>query len=47
MSFTFRPATRENVGLLIGLIGPSGGGKTYSAMRQVVAHPGVGERRKA
>lgn len=33
MSFTFRPAVRENVGLLIGLIGPSGGGKTYSAMR--------------
>lgn len=33
MTFTFRPATRENVGLLIGLIGPSGSGKTYSAMR--------------
>ena len=33
MSFTFRPATRENVGLLIGLIGPSGSGKTFSAMR--------------
>lgn len=33
MTFSFRPATRENVGLLIGLIGPSGSGKTYSAMR--------------
>ncbi len=33
MSFTFRPATRENVGLLIGLAGSSGSGKTYTAMR--------------
>lgn len=33
MTFHFRPATRENVGLIIGLIGPSGGGKTYTAMR--------------
>ena len=33
MSFTFRPATRENVGLLIGLAGASGSGKTYTAMR--------------
>ena len=33
MSFSFRPAIREEVGLLIGLIGPSGGGKTYTAMR--------------
>src|SRR5512135_1898011 len=33
MTFTFRPAVRENVGLLIGLIAPSGGGKTYTAMR--------------
>jgi hypothetical protein len=31
--YTFRPAIKEQVGLLIGLIGPSGGGKTYSAMR--------------
>ena len=29
---TFRPALRENVGLLIGLAGGSGGGKTWSAM---------------
>lgn len=33
MTFTFRPAIRENVGLLIGLAGPSGSGKTYTAMR--------------
>lgn len=33
MSFTFRPATRDNVGLLIGLAGASGSGKTYTAMR--------------
>src|SRR3972149_2910717 len=31
--FTFRPAIRESVALLTGLIGPSGGGKTYTAMR--------------
>lgn len=31
--FTFRKATRENVGLIIGLIGASGSGKTYTAMR--------------
>ena len=33
MSFTFRPAARENVGLLLGLAGASGSGKTYTAMR--------------
>jgi hypothetical protein len=33
MSFTFRPAVRENVGLLIGLAGGTGSGKTYTAMR--------------
>jgi RecA/RadA recombinase len=33
MTFTFRKAIRENVGLIIGVIGPSGGGKTYSALR--------------
>ena len=31
--FSFRPATRENVALLIGLAGASGSGKTYTAMR--------------
>ncbi len=30
---TFRRAVRENIGLIIGLAGPSGGGKTLSAMR--------------
>lgn len=33
MNVTFRPAVRENVGLILGLIGPSGGGKTFTAMR--------------
>jgi hypothetical protein len=33
MAFTFRPAKREAVGLLIGLAGASGSGKTYSALR--------------
>jgi hypothetical protein len=31
-TFTFRPAQRENVSLIIGLIGPSGGGKTFTGM---------------
>lgn len=33
MSITFRRAMRESVGLIIGLAGPSGGGKTFSALR--------------
>lgn len=33
MSFTFRPAVREQTPLLIGLAGPSGSGKTKSALR--------------
>lgn len=33
MNFTFRPATRENVGLILGVIGASGAGKSFSAMR--------------
>lgn len=33
MSFQFRPAVRENVGLLIGLAGGTGSGKTMSAFR--------------
>jgi hypothetical protein len=33
MTFSFRPAKRENVQLLIGLAGASGSGKTYTAMR--------------
>jgi hypothetical protein len=33
MPFAFRPAVRENVGLLIGLSGGTGSGKTFTAMR--------------
>ena len=33
MTITFRPAVRENVGLIIGLAGSSGACKTYMAMR--------------
>ena len=33
MAFTFRKAVRENVGLLIGLAGGTGSGKTFSALR--------------
>lgn len=33
MTFTFRPAVRENVGLIIGLVGASGSGKTFTALR--------------
>lgn len=33
MTITFRPAVRENVGLILGLAGASGSGKTYTAMR--------------
>jgi hypothetical protein len=33
MSFSFRPAVRESVPLLIGLAGGTGSGKTYTAMR--------------
>lgn len=44
MSYTFRPAVREQVGLLIGIIGCSGSGKTYSAMR--LASGIVGEGKK-
>lgn len=40
--FTFRPAKREAVGLLIGLAGASGSGKTYSALR--LARGIAGER---
>ena len=31
--FDDKPAVRERVPLLLGLVGPSGGGKTYSALR--------------
>jgi hypothetical protein len=42
--FTFRPAIREEVGLIIGLIAPSGGGKTFSAMRLASGIVGEGNR---
>ena len=32
-TFVDRPAARERVPLLLGLVGPSGGGKTFSALR--------------
>jgi hypothetical protein len=33
MAFTYRPAKREDVALLVGLAGGTGSGKTYTAMR--------------
>lgn len=33
MTFTFKPAVRENVQMLIGLAGGTGSGKTFTAMR--------------
>lgn len=33
MSFQFKPAIRENVGLWVNLIGGTGGGKTFTGMR--------------
>jgi hypothetical protein len=33
MSYQFRPAVRENVALILGVIGGTGSGKTYSAMQ--------------
>ena len=44
MSFVFKQATREQVGLLIGCIGPSGGGKTMSAMKLAAGIVGPGNR---
>jgi AAA domain len=41
MAFSFRPAVRESVSLLIGLSGGTGSGKTYSAMR--LAHGIAGD----
>lgn len=43
MTFTFRPAARENVGLLIALAGASGSGKTYSALRLAKGLAGDGK----
>jgi hypothetical protein len=33
MTFEFKPAVRQNIPLLIGIAGPTGSGKTFSAMR--------------
>lgn len=42
MTFTFRPAKRENTPLIIGLAGPTKSGKTYSAHRLAVGLAGGG-----
>jgi hypothetical protein len=44
MSYTFRKAIREEVGLIVGIIGASGSGKTYSAMRLAKGMAGPGGR---
>lgn len=44
MSISFRPAVRENVGLLVGLAGASGSGKTYTAMRLASGMTPAGKR---
>lgn len=43
MSYTFRPAVRENTPLIIGIAGPTKSGKTYSALRLAtgLAHGGT------
>lgn len=43
-TYTFRPAIREQVGLLIGIVGCSGSGKTYSAMRLASGIVGEGQK---
>jgi hypothetical protein len=40
MSFQFKPAIREQVGLLVGLAGGTGSGKTFSAMRMAAGISG-------
>lgn len=40
MTFTFRPGALENVGLIIGLSGGTGSGKTFTAMRLAVGIAG-------
>lgn len=44
MTFEFKKAIRENVGLLVALAGASGSGKTYSAMRLAKGIVGEGNR---
>ncbi len=43
-AISFKPATRENVPLLIGLTAGTGGGKTYSALRIASGIAGPGRR---
>ena len=33
MTFEFKPATRERTPCMVGIVGPSGTGKTFSALR--------------
>ena len=40
MTFQFKPAIREQVGLLVGLAGGTGSGKTFSAMRMAAGIAG-------
>ena len=40
--FEFKPGIREQVPLLVGLMGPSGGGKTFSALRLATGMQRVG-----
>ncbi len=40
MGFSFRPAVRENVGLIIGVGGGTGSGKTFSALRMATGIAG-------
>lgn len=42
-SFSFRPASRENVGLLIAMAGASGSGKTFSSLRLAKGLAGGGK----
>lgn len=44
MDYLFKQAVRGEVGLLIGLVGASGSGKTYSAMRIAAGIVGKGQR---
>ncbi len=43
-NYTFKPAVREQVGLIIGIGGASGSGKTYSALRMASGIVGPGEK---
>jgi hypothetical protein len=45
MGYSFRPARRENTALIIGFIGASGSGKTFSAMLVAIglAYPGMSD----